>query len=114
MSLSTEVSMYDPTTVQEIIERIKAARRLLDRAIVSLNNTQMREPKFDHGQSAKDKMAHIAFWDYRMIHLIQCNEDDPFLRLAPPEIVDIPYEDAWQWTDAVNQRIYDPFRRGCV
>src|SRR5688572_656935 len=108
MLLSVEVgmSMSYPTTVEEIVAHIKESRRQLDHIITPLNNTQMREPVLHHGWSVKDIMAHIAFWDHRLVHALYSESDDAMERLAPPEIADIPYEDAWQWTDAVNERIF--------
>lgn len=93
-----------PTAVDGIVARIAAAhQRLLD-AVAPLTDAQMQAPVLGDGWSVKDVLAHLAFWDQRLLHAIDPQDGSHTSRLAPPIIADIPFDE--QWLATVNARIY--------
>jgi uncharacterized damage-inducible protein DinB len=94
-----------PPTIEEIVTRIAAAhRRLLD-AIASLSDEQMQAPVLgSNGWSVKDVLAHLAFWDQRLLHAVKPEGGPDAFRLAPPIIADILYDE--QWLETVYTRIH--------
>jgi hypothetical protein len=99
--------------IDQIVARVAAGhQRLLD-AIASLTPAQLQAPVLGaDGWSVKDVLAHLAFWDRRLLYAIDPGEwpaAGPATgalpsRRFPPPIADIPYDDAW--LEAVNARIY--------
>ena len=96
-------------SIEEITRRIEASHnRLLD-AIAPLTEEQLTAPVLGtDGWSVKDVLAHLAFWDRRLLHAVEPG-DGPggvshLSRLLPPLIADIPYDS--QWLVTVNERIY--------
>jgi uncharacterized protein (TIGR03083 family) len=91
-----------PTTVAGIIERVKGARRHFDRAVAPLTDAQLQAAKLPGGWSVKDVLAHMAFWDKRLMHAIK--PEGGGSRFTPALIEDIPYDE--NWVQAVNERVY--------
>ncbi len=94
--------------IGQITVRIAMAYRRLWDAIAPLSTAQLQAPVLADGWSVKDVLAHLAFWDRRLLHAIE-PEAEPedggqVSRLFPPAIADIPYDD--RWLDAVNARVY--------
>lgn len=90
--------------IDAVVAAIAAAhRRLLD-AIAPLTDEQMQAPLLSNGWSVKDALAHLAFWDGRLLHAVEPEGGPQAFRLAPPLIADIPWDE--QWLETVNARIY--------
>jgi len=102
----------DRMTIDQLTARIAAAHTRLLRAIAPLTPAQMVAPVLGaDGWSVKDVLAHLEFWDRRLLHAIQPQEwpedwqdEAPGSRRFPPPIADIPYDE--RWLEAVNTRIY--------
>ena len=94
--------------IDAIVARIAAAHERLLAAIAPLTDEQLQAPVLGQaGWSVKDVLAHLAFWDGRLLHAVNPQpgpEGGPPSRLAPPLIADIPYDE--QWLATVNARIY--------
>ncbi len=116
--------MSTPTTIGAIVARIEAVHEQFADALVLINDARLMEDRLPGGRSGKDLLAHLTFWDRRLLHAIAPQEGPPASRLAPPLIADIPYDG--QWADVVNERIFqinrgrdiatikDEFARTCV
>ena len=103
--------MTEPTLdhlpIDAIVSRIEAAHARFLHAIARLTDAQLQAPVLENGWSVKDVLAHLAFWDGRLLHAVNPQpgpEGGPPSRLAPPLIADIPYDE--QWLATVNARIY--------
>jgi hypothetical protein len=94
-----------PTTIDAIVSRIAAAHQHFAAAIAPLAEAQLEAPALDGGWSVKDVLAHIAFWDQRLLHALAPADGPTAFRLAPPVIADIPFDE--QWLTTVNTRIFD-------
>lgn len=96
--------MSSPTTVGEIVARIEAVHEQFADALALIPDSQLQAPRLDGGRSGKDLLAHLTFWDGRLLHAIAPQEGPHAYRLAPPLIADIPYNE--RWADVVNDRIF--------
>ena len=101
--------MSEPKTMVDVLARIKAVRQQLEQAVGKLSEVQMTATVVYDGRTPKDILAHIAFWDQRIVHAVKPEGGADAFRLAPPVIADIPYSD--QWTHTVNERIYQSNRQ---
>lgn len=95
--------MSTPTTVEAIVARIEAVHRQFADTLALISDDRLQEPRLDGGRSGKDLLAHLTFWDRRLLHAVD-PQDPHASRLVPPLIADIPYNE--QWVDAVNERIF--------
>jgi hypothetical protein len=93
-----------PATIEAIVTRIAAAHQRLVDAIAPLTDAQLQAPLLADQSSIKDALAHLAFWDERLLHAIAPAEGPGAFRLAPPVIADIPFDAEWLTT--VNARIH--------
>ena len=75
-----------------------------------MSDVQFRAARLPGGRSGKDLLAHLTFWDHRLLHAIAPQDGPQAFRLAPPLIADIPIDD--QWVDSVNERIFQLNRDG--
>ena len=96
--------MSTPTTITAIVARIETVHQQFTDALTMISDTQLQEPRLHGGRSGKDLLAHLTFWDQRLLHAIAPQEGPSAFRLAPPLIADIPYDE--QWADVVNERIF--------
>ena len=96
--------MSTPTTIGAIVARIEAVHEQFAGALVLIPDVRLQEARLSGGRSGKDLLAHLTFWDKRLLHAIAPDEGPHAFRLAPPLIADIPYND--QWADIVNERIF--------
>ncbi len=94
-----------PATIEQIVTRIAAAHQRLIDAIAPFTDEQLQAPALANQWSIKDALAHLAFWDQRLLHAIEPEGGKDVFRLAPPVIADIPFDA--QWLSTVNTRIYD-------
>jgi uncharacterized protein (TIGR03083 family) len=74
-----------PTTVPALLHRIEAARQELDNLIHPLSEAQWTAPGLDGGWAVKDVLAHLTFWEGRMMGQIEAGRigvpwPDPFPR----------------------------------
>lgn len=100
--------MTEPTTVNEIVVRIAAAHAEFAERLALIPNARLLEPRLAGGRSGKDLLAHLMFWDQRLLHAIDPQGGPNVSRLAPPLIADVPYDE--QWLDIVNDRIFRTFQ----
>src|SRR5690348_12908340 len=96
--------MSTPTTVAEIVARIEVVHQDFAEQLALLSDAQLQEVRLAGGRSGKDLLAHLTFWDRRLLHAIAPEDGPDAFRLAPPLIADIPYDE--QWADVVNERIF--------
>lgn len=100
--------MTEPTLdhlpIDAIVSRIEAAHARFLHAIARLTDAQLQAPVLENGWSVKDVLAHLAFWDGRLLHAVEPEGGPQAFRLAPPLIADIPWDE--QWLETVNERIY--------
>ena len=97
--------MTSPTTVAAIVARIEVVHADFAAALALLDDDRLQAPCLDGGRSGKDLLAHLTFWDRRLLHAIAPAGGPDVFRLAPPLIADIPYDE--HWADVVNERIFD-------
>lgn len=91
-------------SIEEIVTRVAAGHERLLQAIAPLTDAQLQAPVLPNQWSVKDVLAHLSFWDQRLLHAIEPQGGPDASRLAPPLIADIPYDE--QWLTTVNARIY--------
>ncbi len=96
--------MSTPTTVSAIVARIEAVHAQFADALAVISDAQLQAARLPGGRSGKDLLAHLTFWDQRLLHALAPPEGPHAFRLAPPLIADIPFND--QWVDVVNARIF--------
>lgn len=96
--------MSTPTTVGEIVTRVETAHKQFADTLALIDDAELQEPRLAGGRSGKDLLAHLTFWDRRLLHAIAPQGDPHVSRLVPPLIADIPYDE--QWLEAVNERIF--------
>ncbi len=90
--------------IDAVVAAIEAAHARFLAAIAPLTAAQLQAPVLDGGWSVKDVLAHLAFWDGRLLHAVEPEGGAQAFRLAPPLIADIPWDE--QWLETVNARIY--------
>lgn len=90
-------------TAQRLRQDYEPARKRLEAVLAKLSDELMTAPTLEGGWSVKDVLAHIAFWDDRLVYAVHppSGARNP---LAPPQIEDIPYGP--EWLEAVNTRVY--------
>ena len=96
--------MSNPQTVPELVARIEAMHERFATTLTRVSNAELEQERLPGGWSGKDLLAHLAFWDRRLLHAIAPDDGSNAFRLAPPLVADIPYDG--EWVDRVNQRIY--------
>jgi hypothetical protein len=96
--------MADPATVAAVLHRIDVAHQRFEQARLQLTDAQLLAPVLAGGRSGKDLLAHVTFWDQRLLYAIDPADGPDAFRLAPPVIADIPYDE--HWADRVNERIW--------
>jgi len=96
--------MSAPQTMAEIIARIQRAMQRVVRAITPLSPDQMREPRLPNGQSVKDVLAHLAWWDQWLLFTLPAAKNTPHTPIAPPLMDQIPPRD--DWADEMNAKVY--------
>lgn len=93
-----------PATIEQIVTRIAAAHQRLRDTVAELMDAQVQAAEHAEQWSIKDHLAHLAFWDQRLLHAIAPEGGPQTNRMFPPLIADIPYDD--QWLTTVNDRIH--------
>ena len=96
--------MTEPTTVDQIVARIATAHARFADTLALIDDARLEEARLADGRSGKDLLAHLAFWDRRLLHAIAPEGGPDVSRLAPPLIADVPYDD--RWLSTVNDRIF--------
>lgn len=92
-------------TMPELLAAVETEHGRLRDAIAQLSDEQLEQPRFDGGWSVKDILAHVTFWERRMLYALgSIAESGIDVTVVPPEIADIPYSETW--TDEVNARIF--------
>lgn len=97
--------MDHPTTIPELLAAIETEHERLVAVLAQLDHEQLTAPLLHDGWSVKDELAHITFWERRMLFALRpVAEGGSDVTIVPPEIADIPYSETW--TDDVNEFIY--------
>ena len=85
------------TTKAQLIVHIQAERARLDMTLAALSDAQMIAPTLAGGWSGKDILAHIAFWEQRMLTILAAAERGEY---TPPIML------VGESFDAVNAQQY--------
>lgn len=95
--------MHTFDTVTALRREFEPARRRLEQCLAYFTDSQMIAPLLAGGWSVKDVLAHVAFWDDRLVYAVHppLGALNP---LAPPAIEDIPRGS--EWLEEVNARVY--------
>jgi uncharacterized damage-inducible protein DinB len=96
--------MSAPQTMAEIIARIERAMQRVVQAIAPLSPAQMLEPRLPNGQSVKDVLAHLAWWDQWLLFTLPTSQNTAHTPIAPPLADQIPATD--HWADEMNAKVY--------
>ena len=96
--------MSTPTTVGAIVARIEAVHAQFADVLTQISDAQLQAARLPGGRSGNDLLAHLTFWDQRLLHALAPHPGPDVSRLIPPLIADIPYTE--QWADVVNERIF--------
>jgi uncharacterized damage-inducible protein DinB len=96
--------MSVPQTMPEIIARIERAMQQVVQAIAPLSPAQMQEPRLPGGQSVKDVLAHLAWWDQWLLYTLPAGQDTSATPVTPPLVDQIPASD--HWADEMNAKVY--------
>src|SRR3954447_7593730 len=96
--------MSVPQTMAEIITRIERAMQRLVQAITPLSSAQMLEPRLPDGQSVKDVLAHLTWWDQWLLFTLPPEQNISRTPITPPLVDQIPRAD--HWADEMNAKVY--------
>jgi uncharacterized damage-inducible protein DinB len=96
--------MSAPQTMAEIITRIERAMQRVVQAITPLSPAQMLEPQLPDGQSVKDVLAHLTWWDQWLLFTLPADQSTAPTLIAPPLVDQIPRAD--HWADEMNAKVY--------
>jgi hypothetical protein len=96
--------MSVPQTMAEIITRIERAMQRVVQAITPLSPAQTLEPRLPDGQSAKDVLAHLTWWDQWLLFTLPAGQNAAHTPIAPPLFDQIPRAD--HWADEMNAKVY--------
>jgi len=91
-------------TMAEIMARIEEALRRFGQAIASLSAEDMLEPRLSNGQSVKDVLAHIRWWDQWLLFTLPANSNAPHSPITLPLVDQIPATE--HWADEMNAKVY--------
>ncbi|HEX6289618.1 MAG TPA: DinB family protein, partial [Herpetosiphonaceae bacterium] len=83
--------MNAPNARADLLARIRSEHTRLEAMLARLSDDQMIQPALDEGWSVKDLLAHITWWEQRMLQLLQAaarGEKAPAL-LQPGEDWDV-------------------------
>lgn len=98
------ITMSTPQTMAEIIARIERAMQRLVGAVARLSPAEMLEPRLPNGQSVKDVLAHLTWWDQWLLYTLPADENASHTPIAPPLMDQIPRTD--HWADEMNAKVY--------
>ena len=93
-----------PQTMAEIIARIERAMQGVAQAITPLSPAQMLEPRLPNGQSVKDVLAHLTWWDQWLLFTLPADQNTAHTPITPPLVDQIPLAD--HWADEMNAKVY--------
>jgi hypothetical protein len=96
--------MSTPQTMAEIITRIERAMQRVAQAIARLSPADMLEPRLPDGQSVKDVLAHLTWWDQWLLFTLPADQNTSHTATAPPLIDQIPPTN--DWADEMNAKVY--------
>jgi hypothetical protein len=96
--------MSAPQTMAEIIVRIERAMQRVFQAVAPLSVAQMLAPQLPDGHSAKDVLAHLAWWDQWLLCTLPADQNAPHAPIAPPLFDQIPATD--HWADEMNAKVH--------
>ena len=63
--------MAEPGTQTALLERIASEHKQLEQTLDRIPTAQLVEPALADGWSVKDVLAHITWWERRMVQLVQ-------------------------------------------
>jgi hypothetical protein len=95
--------MANTPSLESIMRRIHVAQQRFEQARLRLAGEELLVRRLAGDRSGKDIIAHVTFWDQRLLHALEPEDGPDAFRLAPPIIADIPYGE--DWADVVNERI---------
>jgi hypothetical protein len=98
------MSMSTPQTMAEIITRIEHAMQRMTQAIAALSPAQMLEPRLPNGQSVKDMLAHLTWWDQWLLVTLPADPNPAHPPITLPLADQIPA--AEHWADEMNAKVY--------
>ena len=90
----------EPATKSELLDRITAERARLDALLEPLNSEQLAQPGVEGHLSIKDLLAHIAWWERRMLTVLAFAARGE----RPPSLTREDEGDAW--LDRVNAEVF--------
>ncbi|MDQ2999281.1 MAG: ClbS/DfsB family four-helix bundle protein [Chloroflexota bacterium] len=96
--------MSAPQTMAEIITRIEQAMQRVVQAVTPLSPAYMQEPRLSNGQSVKDVLAHLTWWDQWLLFSLPSDQNTPSTPITPPLVDQIPPTD--HWADEMNAKVY--------
>ncbi|MDP9310914.1 MAG: ClbS/DfsB family four-helix bundle protein, partial [Chloroflexota bacterium] len=63
--------MAEPETKAALLARIAGEHKQLEQTLDRIPTAQLVEPRLQSGWSVKDVLAHITWWERRMVQLVQ-------------------------------------------
>jgi uncharacterized damage-inducible protein DinB len=96
--------MSVPQTMAEIFARIERAMQRVVQAITPLSPAHMLEPRLPNGQSVKDVLAHLTWWDQWLLFTLPADQNTVRTPITPPLVDQIPLAD--HWADEMNAKVY--------
>jgi uncharacterized protein (TIGR03083 family) len=97
--------MSDRRTKDELMSHIRTERAALESLVERLTDEQMTHTGVMEGWSIKDILAHVTWWEGRMIYLIETAK-----RGEKPQSLRREGEDQERATDRVNAEVFDSNR----
>jgi hypothetical protein len=95
--------MSEPTTKDELLHMIKAARVSLEAEVARVDAERMTEEGVMPGWTVKDLLAHISVWERRMVDWLTVTLQGEVPRQLPPGMT-------WDDLDRWNQQTFEECR----
>ena len=96
--------MDAPHSIAEIVTRIERAMQRVTQAILPLSPAQMLEPRLSDGQSVKDVLAHLTWWDQWLLFTLPADQNAPTKPIILPLAGQI--SPTGDWTDEMNAKVH--------
>lgn len=103
--------MAERINIAEMRRQIREEREALEEIVASLSSEELQTPGLDGNWTVQDVLGHIIWWEQRVGQLVSdalgWDQEGP---LVPRFEEGVPTDNAQQWVDTINERVYAYFK----